>query len=73
MDFKKATDTLFDGATHSDLAKELGVSVASIRQARLASTAKAYRSPPDRWRAAVAAVAEKRGRRLMRLAEQLRG
>ena len=43
MDFKKATDDLFAGISHEDLARALGVSVAAIRQARLDPKAKAYR------------------------------
>jgi hypothetical protein len=60
MDFKKATDRLFDKVDHKDLARELGVSVAAIRQARLREGARANRAPPMEWRAAVRTLAEKR-------------
>ena len=45
MNFKNATDRLFSRIDHRDLAKALGVSVASIRQARLRPDALAHRSP----------------------------
>ena len=60
MDFKKATDILFDDVSHADLAGALGVSVPSIRQARLEAGAKAKRSPPPKWQAAVAKLASRR-------------
>jgi len=72
MDFKTATDELFDGVTHKDFAKALGVSVATIRQARLSAAAKASRSPPDGWERAVVKMAKQRADRLNRLVESLR-
>lgn len=72
MDFRKATDVLFSGVTHADLAKVLGISVALIRQARLDKAAKAHRSPPEDWKRAVARLATQRAARLMRLAEDLK-
>ena len=47
MDFKTATNELCDGISHKELAEALGVSVATIRQARLRS--EAHRSPPENW------------------------
>jgi hypothetical protein len=60
MDFKKATDALFDGVGHKDLADELGVSIPTIRQARLGVSAKAHRPPPKGWERAVIGLAENR-------------
>ena len=60
MDFKTITDALFDRVSHEDLAGELGVSVAAIRQARLGVSAKAHRAPPKDWERAVIDLAEKR-------------
>lgn len=60
MDFKKATDSLFAGVAHKDLADELGVSIPAIRQARLGVGAKAYRAPPKGWQRAVIELAESR-------------
>lgn len=72
MDFKKATDSLFDRIDHAELAEALGVSVATIRQARLSPNAKAHRQPPERWPAAVIRLAEKRSEHYKRLANSLR-
>ena len=60
MNFKQATDGLFSRTEHVDLAKTLNVSVALIRQARLARTAKAFREPPSHWRKAVIRLARER-------------
>ena len=73
MNFKEATDGLFNRVDHDELAELLGVSVASIRQARLAATAKAYRNPPDKWEEAVIRLAEKRVFHYRQLIEQIRG
>jgi hypothetical protein len=60
MDFKKATDSLFEGVVHKDLADELGVSIPAIRQARLGVSAKSYRNPPKGWERAIIDLAENR-------------
>ena len=60
MDFRAATDILFRKVDHEDLAKMLGVSVASVRQARLQPDAKASRLPPADWERAVLRLAEQR-------------
>jgi hypothetical protein len=60
MDFKKATDALFEGVAHKDLAEQLGVSIPAIRQARLGVSSKAHRSPPKGWEQAVIGLAENR-------------
>ncbi len=73
MNFKEATDGLFDRVGHEELADLLDVSVASIRQARLAATAKAHRNPPDKWEDAVIRLAEKRVFHYRRLIDQIRG
>ena len=72
MTFKKATDRLFSRVDHEDLAKELGVSVPSIRQARLTPDALAHRSPPPAWEKAVLRLAEERVSHFQRLVEELR-
>jgi hypothetical protein len=72
MDFKKATDGLFDRIDHKELADALGVSVASIRQARLNPKAKAYREPPRNWEHAVLRLADRQVRRYRRLIERVR-
>jgi hypothetical protein len=60
MNFKEATDGLFDRISHEELAEALGGSVASIRQARLGPQARARRQPPSGWEAAVLRLAQKR-------------
>jgi hypothetical protein len=72
MDFKKTTDALLSRIDHADLARELGVSVALIRQARLRPNASAHRTPPADWQKAVLRLAEDRARHFTRLAERLR-
>jgi hypothetical protein len=72
VDFKEATDALFDHLSHADLAEKLGVSVASIRQARLGEAAAAHRPPPDGWRAAVIKLAEQRITHYRALIDKLR-
>src|ERR1700694_4006430 len=73
MNFKAASDALFERVTHEDLAAVLGGSVASIRQARLDPDANAYRSPPEDWEKAVRALAESRVRHFQKLARSLGG
>lgn len=72
MDFKTATDRLFAPVDHGDLARQLGVSVSTIRQARLRSEARARRSPPPRWREAVIALAEERAAHYAKLLDEMK-
>jgi DNA-binding GntR family transcriptional regulator len=60
MDFKKATDFLFDRVSHEELAAQIGVSIPAIRQARLEVSAKAHRPAPRGWKRAVVELAENR-------------
>ena len=73
MNFKQATDRLFSRIDHDDLAQALGVSVASIRQARLKPDALAHRSPPPGWETALLRLAEERVRHFRELIEEIRG
>jgi hypothetical protein len=70
-DFKKATDELLWTFSHSELADALGVSVPTVRQARLDGHAKAHRSPPDGWETKVSSLAKQRGERLLALSKRL--
>jgi hypothetical protein len=73
LDFRKATDELLSACiSHQELADALGVSVPSVRQARLDSDAKAHRSAPEGWEKAVRKLAEDRAARLGRLAGRLK-
>jgi hypothetical protein len=72
MNFREATDELFERVDHAALAKALGVSIASIRQARLDATARAHRTPPTEWEDAVIQLAEDRLTHYRRLIERVR-
>ena len=72
MDFREATDDLCEGISHEALAKALGVSVATVRQARLGAAAKAHRGPPREWQYALIRLAEERVWHYRNLIEQLR-
>lgn len=71
MDFKKATDELLDHLSHEELATALGVSVPTVRQARLSEDAKAHRTPPEGWEPVVAKLAKQKADHFRRLAERL--
>ena len=71
MDFRKATESLCAGISHEELARALGVSVATIRQARLRPDAKAHRSPPGNWRETLRRLAEQRATQYQRLMNEL--
>jgi len=74
MDFRKATDDLLAASiSHQELADALGVSVATVRQARLDETAKAHRNAPEGWEAKVAKLARSKAASLGRLADRLGG
>jgi hypothetical protein len=73
MNFKEATDALFERVTHEALAEQLGVSVASIRQARLDPSAAAFRQPPEGWEGAVMTLAMGRERHYRQLAKKIKG
>lgn len=72
MDFREATDDLCEGIPHEALAKALGVSVATVRQARLKVEAKAHRDPPREWQYTLIRLAEERVWHYRKLIEQLR-
>jgi hypothetical protein len=71
MNFREATDGLFDRVAHEDLARALGVSVASIRQARLSAQAGGHRAPPVKWEKAIVNIANKRVEHYRTLIKQL--
>lgn len=72
MEFREALDKLGERVTHEEVAAALGVSVASVRQYRLAAEAKAHRSPPAGWPEVLAELARVRGEELIALAEALK-
>lgn len=72
MDFKEASSRLTDGYSLADIAKEAGVSEATVRRARLDPESSAYRPPPANWKAVVFRLAERRMTQLQELANYLR-
>jgi hypothetical protein len=72
MDFREATDGLCGKVDHEDVARALGVSLQTIRQARLQPETKSHRSPPRGWRDAVIRLAEEKASHYRRLVEELR-
>ena len=72
MNFKEATDGLLDRIDHRELARALGVSVASVRQARLRPSAGAHRPPPQDWQNVIVHLAEQRLRHYGTLIERLK-
>ena len=72
MDFKKVTDDLFSRIDHEALAMALGVSVASIRQARLRHDARAHRAAPQGWEKIALRMAERQASHFQKLANAIR-
>ena len=70
-DFKRATDDLLESVTYDALAKELGVSVSLVRQARVRDDALCHRNPPKGWEPAVLRLAKQKAEHFRRLAERL--
>lgn len=60
MNFRESTDQLIKNVTLENLAKTMGVSVQSLRQARMSPDSSAYRRPPNGWEFAVCALAKDR-------------
>ena len=72
MTFRDATDRLRGfGFKHREMAAKLGVSVQSIRQARLDRRSRSYRRPPRGWQKGFAEMATDRARRWRDIACEL--
>lgn len=71
--FRDVTDQLTAAVTLADLANEIRVSHGLMRQARLATSASSYRSPPAGWEQAVATLARRRASQLLSLADEIDG
>jgi hypothetical protein len=69
---KDAIDAVCSPLGHEDVAKSLGVSAQTVRQARLSPTAKAVRAPPSGWESAIIRLAERRMMHYRTLIERLR-
>ena len=72
MNFREATDDLCAKVDHHALADALGVSVQTVRQARLEGDHEGRRTPPREWEHAVIRLAEKRVWHYRKLIERLR-
>jgi hypothetical protein len=72
MEFREAIDGLCEGVDHGDVAKALGVSVQTVRQARMRPNTNAHRSPPKDWQDAVIRLAEERVWHYRKLIEGIR-
>lgn len=70
--FLEATDGLFQGISHQDLADEMDCSVALIRQARRHPDTAAFRTPPAGWKVTVRRLLEQRAQYLSSLAKRLK-
>ena len=72
MHFREAVDALCKPLTHEDVAEALGVSVQTVRQARLKQDSDAFRAPPKNWKAAIVRLAENRVSHYRKLIEKLK-
>jgi hypothetical protein len=72
MIFRDAVDAICDSLSHEDVAKALGVSVQTVRQARLSEDSKAFRTPPKNWKAAIIRLAEARVLHYRKLIDKLK-
>ena len=71
MDFKTATDCVAGCISHAEIAEAAGVSVQTIRQARLDPSAPGHRPPPVGWQSVLARLARVRSKQLAAFAESL--
>jgi hypothetical protein len=71
MDFKTATDRVAGCISHADIAEAAGVSVQTIRQARLDASAPGNRPPPMRWKEVLIELALRRSKELAEFAQEL--
>ena len=71
MDFKKATDDLLTSLSAADLAKEIGCSEQSVKQARMKEGTANRRAPPPEWESAALRLARRQIAHFTKLAEKL--
>jgi hypothetical protein len=72
MNFREAVGSLCSALTHEDVANALGVSVQTIRQARMKEDSKSFREPPKNWERALIWLAENRVLYYRKLMDKLR-
>lgn len=71
MDFKTATDRVAGCISHAEIAEAAGVSIQTIRQARMDPDSPSYRNPPVGWQGVLARLARQRSRALAAFADQV--
>jgi hypothetical protein len=71
VNYKDATDRLFERITAEDLAAELSVSQNAVARARLDPSTRGYRPAPSGWEQAVARLAEIQANRLLALKREI--
>jgi hypothetical protein len=71
VNYKEATDRLFERITAEDLAAELGVSQNAVARARLDPTTRGYRPPPPGWEGGAARLAGEFAAELLQLKQEL--
>lgn len=71
MNYRQATDRLFERITAEELAAELDVSQNAIARARMDPATRGYRPPPAGWEQGVARLAGEHATRLLQLAAQM--
>ena len=71
MDFKTATDRVAGCISHAEIAEAAGVSIQTIRQARMDPSSSSYRKPPAGWQAVLARLALHRSRELVEFAKEI--
>jgi hypothetical protein len=71
MDFKTATDRVAGCISHAEIAEAAGVSVQTIRQARLDPSAPGHRPPPRDWQFVLAQLARLRAEELLAFAQDI--
>jgi hypothetical protein len=72
MQFREAVDALCAPLSHGDIAEALGVSVQTIRQARMKEDSSAFRAPPADWSRTIIRLAERRIMHYRKLIDRLR-
>jgi hypothetical protein len=71
MDFKTATDRVAGCISHAEIAEAAGVSVQTIRQARLDPSALGHRPPPTGWQPKLSQLIRSRVNEMLRVADTL--
>lgn len=71
MDFKTATDRVSGCISHAEIAAAMGVSLQTVRQARMDFSAPGHRPAPAGWQVVLAQLARERSKELSVFADEL--